>query len=202
MYAHLAGPCKNVPESVKQLAREQIVARRVEGTKRKAAKENVTYQPHQSEPQNSPDTVPPSPHTQPLANLSNRFPLGPPPLKRSRTEPFSQPRDQASFETDLLHVFVQCNIAWNAAENPELRQFFGKWIPGMVVPSRRVLSSRVLDAEAERVQEAVHQRVKGQMAVGQCDGWKSVAKEAINATSMTVEGVVRGLTDTSLLMLS
>ncbi|OCH84209.1 hypothetical protein OBBRIDRAFT_741963 [Obba rivulosa] len=119
--------------------------------------------------------------------------------KRPRSESFSSPRDtdlpqpswpngiQEEFAADLCRLFIACNIAWWAVEHPFFRYFFSKWLPGAILPGRMTLGGRILEAEAGKVINDMRCRVKGRFASGQCDGWKSIAKNSIVASVVNVE---------------
>ncbi|KAM5539208.1 hypothetical protein V8D89_007081 [Ganoderma adspersum] len=70
---------------------------------------------------------------------------------------------QKLFEADLCDLFVACNFSFNAAENPQTRIFFNKWVPSTEVPDRRKLSGSC-----------------------QSDGWKNVTKTSILMSTMNV----------------
>ncbi|KAI0670527.1 hypothetical protein C8Q78DRAFT_1036700, partial [Trametes maxima] len=89
---------------------------------------------------------------------------------------------QQRFAKDLCNLFISCGIAWNVADNPEFCLFFGKWLPYAVIPDRRSLSGTYLNLAAAAVDERVAQRVSGHYAMGQCDGWKNVAKKHVVST--------------------
>lgn len=89
------------------------------------------------------------------------------PLKRKRTSQsnFSleapimwDESTHTEFASDMCKLFVACGFAWNSADNPEMRIFLEKWIPGVRVPGRRVLAGVVLDGEVELVEKT---RLKG-----------------------------------------
>ena len=58
---------------------------------------------------------------------------------------------QDEFNEDLCKLFISCGFAWNAASNPEMGLFMSKWIVGVKVPDRRVLSGRILDGKVVKV---------------------------------------------------
>jgi hypothetical protein len=88
----------------------------------------------------------------------------------------SHTTDQLDFSHDLCKLLVSCGISWNAVSNPEMRLFMGKWIPGVAVQDRRILSGQILDGEVKKVEARVIEKVKGKLATGQCDGWENIAK--------------------------
>jgi hypothetical protein len=98
---------------------------------------------------------------------------------------------QHEFDDDMCQMFASCGWAWNLANNPQLQQFFSKWVPEVQVPDRRKLSGPVLNAEVRKVEDRMKVRVEGQLATGQCDGWKNISKTSVIGTMITVDGEVR-----------
>jgi hypothetical protein len=111
------------------------------------------------------------------------------PVKRSKTNLVGTSRttDQLDFSQDLCKLLVSCGISWNAVGNPEMRLFMGKWIPGVAVQDRRILSGRILDGEGKKVEARLIEKVKGKLATGQCDGWENIAKTHVVTSVFTVE---------------
>jgi hypothetical protein len=62
-----------------------------------------------------------------------------------------------------------------------------KWVGGVAVQDRRIMSGRILDGEVQKAEQQVIDKVKGKMATGQCDGWDNVAKTHVVTSMMTVE---------------
>ncbi|KAM5543668.1 hypothetical protein V8D89_002919 [Ganoderma adspersum] len=93
---------------------------------------------------------------------------------------------QKLFEADLCDLFVACNFSFNAAENPQTRIFFNKWVPGAEVPDCRKLSGSCLDAAVTTALAGTQTAVFGQYATGQSDGWKNVAKTSVLTSTMNV----------------
>jgi hypothetical protein len=118
--------------------------------------------------------------------------MGPPAQKKLRLNTSKPTANmQHEFDSDMCQMFASCGWAWNSANNPQLRQFFSKWIPGVQVPDRRKLSGAVLDAEVRKVEDRIKVKVEGQLATGQCDGWKNISKTSVIGTMITVDGEVR-----------
>lgn len=124
------------------------------------------------------------------------------PLKRHRTSSFVSPEDSGSpspvsgawnpllqqeFGEDFCKFLIATRSAWNTANNPQVRLFVDKWIPGAIVPDRRTLSGPILDREAGKVEEKLKLKLKGRKATLQTDGWKNKAKQAIVATMVSVD---------------
>lgn len=62
-----------------------------------------------------------------------------------------------------------------------------KWVGGVTVQDRRIMSGRILDGEVQKAEQHIIDKVKGKVATGQCDGWDNVAKTHIITSMMTVE---------------
>jgi hypothetical protein len=97
---------------------------------------------------------------------------------------------QREFGEDMCKLFVACGFLWNSANNPEMHKFVSRWMPGMVVPDRRLLSGRILKGETKKQRDEVISKVRGKIATGQCDGWENIAKTHIVTSMMTVENEV------------
>jgi hypothetical protein len=68
-----------------------------------------------------------------------------------------------------------------------MQLFMGKWIPGVVVQDRRILSGWILDGEVKKVEARLIEKVKGKLATGQCDGWENIVKTHVITSVITVE---------------
>ncbi|KAF8345223.1 hypothetical protein F5887DRAFT_836824, partial [Amanita rubescens] len=97
------------------------------------------------------------------------------------------PHLQQEFGEDFCKLLIATRSAWNTANNPQVRLFVDKWIPGAIVPDRRTLSGSILDREAGKVEEKLKLKLKGRKATFQTDGWKNTAKQAIVATMVSVD---------------
>ena len=91
-------------------------------------------------------------------------------------------------------MFIVCDITWNSANSPELRRFFGKWLPQAAVPGHRALSGEFLDENAATVEATILERVKGKLAMGQSDGWKNVSKTNVTTSMISVDHQVQSWT--------
>jgi hypothetical protein len=139
----------------------------------------------------------PSPLPSPLL-LSAPFE---PSLKRRRTSSFTEdslnsttpqwhPERQEEFASDFCRLLIAIRAAWNTANNPEMRIFAQKWIPGAIIPDRRTLSGPILDREAMKVEEKLKVKLQGKKATFQTDGWKNKAKQSIVASMVSVKSEV------------
>ena len=116
------------------------------------------------------------------------------PLKHARTSlrsiddsPLVSAERQKEFSQDMCKLLVSCGIPWNAASNPQMHNFFSRWIPGVVVQDRQILSGGILDAEVKKVEERIVAKVKGRLTMEQCDGWENIAKTHVVTSMMTVK---------------
>ncbi|THU88732.1 hypothetical protein K435DRAFT_555492, partial [Dendrothele bispora CBS 962.96] len=103
------------------------------------------------------------------------------------------------FHTDMCWLMVSGLVAWHAVENPFWQYFFSKWVPGSVLPSRGVLSGRILDEEVEKAEAKTRLNTANRYGTGQCDGWKNVAKNSLITAMINVEyrPYLLGVTDVS-----
>ena len=131
------------------------------------------------------------------------------PLKRSRVSSFTtgmgqdgftqspvaervwNPTLQQEFGEDFCKLLIATRSSWNTANNPQMRIFVDKWIPGAIIPDRRTLSGPILDREAGKVEEKLKLKLKNRKATFQTDGWKNKARQAIVATMVSVDFEVR-----------
>jgi hypothetical protein len=97
---------------------------------------------------------------------------------------------QENFDDNILKLFVSCGFSWNSASNPHMRLFVEKWIPGVNLPDHRASSGCILDREVVKVEARTREQIKGNIATGQCNGWKNVAKTSVVTSMITVEHVV------------
>jgi hypothetical protein len=96
----------------------------------------------------------------------------------------------SEFSSDLCKLFVSINTAWRSAQNPEFELFVNRWIPGAVIPDRRLLSGPLLRAEVDKIESALVKEVKGRYGTGQCDGWKNISKTSLVGSMVTVNYTV------------
>lgn len=78
------------------------------------------------------------------------------PSKRARVSSFTSPDSpqigrvwnpplQQEFGEDFCKLLIATRSSWNTANNPQMRLFVEKWIPGAIIPDRRTLSGSILD---------------------------------------------------------
>jgi hypothetical protein len=171
LHAHLQ-KCSPVPSNVKERASADA--------QRKKNKESIPITPTR-QLRHSIRT--------PVKSPSTKSAKKGPPQKKLHTSKLTA-NAQHKFDSDMCQMFASCGWAWNSANNPQLRQFFSKWVPEVQVPDRRKLSGPLLDAEVRKVEDRMKARVEGQLAMGQCDGWKNISKTSVIGTMITVDGEV------------
>ena len=98
---------------------------------------------------------------------------------------------QEQFRSELCMLLVATNTAWWAVDHPYVRWWVSRWVPGALVPSRKLLSGAVLDNLSKNIESEMKSKVTGKFATGQCDGWKNIAKTSLIASMINVEYVVR-----------
>jgi hypothetical protein len=96
-----------------------------------------------------------------------------------------------AFNQDLTRAIVSTNIPFNVVTNPAFQQFLRTWAADPPIASRQVLSGRHLKKLVRDIENKAQTRMKGKLGMGQCDGWKNVAKTSIVATMVTIENQVR-----------
>lgn len=89
------------------------------------------------------------------------------------------------FTEDWTRVLLSMNAAFNTVEDPQLRKFMHKWIPGAPNLSRHQVSGPVLDRLSQAVIRETTASLKGRLVTGQCDGWKNKAKTSVVASMIT-----------------
>lgn len=65
-------------------------------------------------------------------------------------------------------------------EHPLWREFFSKLRPSFNLPSRKQISTTLLDSQYEKTKEVVEKEIKNAKILHlQCDGWSNVRNESI-----------------------
>jgi hypothetical protein len=97
---------------------------------------------------------------------------------------------QSEFAEDLCKLLIAIRASWNSANNPQMRLFFHKWLPGSVVPDRRTLSGPILDREVQKVEDKLKEKLRGRLATFMTDRWKNKAKQSIVASMVSISSEV------------
>ncbi|KAF7322734.1 hypothetical protein HMN09_00052300 [Mycena chlorophos] len=101
-------------------------------------------------------------------------------LKRQRVEsnnpltPVFSPAAQSKFETRIARITASVGFPLSWVENPEVIEFFQLFLPGAVLPTRGVLTRRLLANTLKTLQDAVWKPLHGAMGTLQADGWTGV----------------------------
>jgi hypothetical protein len=95
-----------------------------------------------------------------------------------------------AFQTDLCKLFVDRNYAFNGIDGYQWQAFSAKWMNNAPLPSRHSLSGNILKGIVKKVDGEMKDAVKNKMGMGQCDGWKNVARDSVIATMVTVDDIV------------
>lgn len=94
---------------------------------------------------------------------------------------------QEAFESDLVRMFATANFPLSSIEDPEVRKFLLKWIPGAKIPWAKSFGGPILSSEVSRLENEIKARAKGKLATVQCDGWKDVSRKHLVAFMFTAE---------------
>jgi len=104
--------------------------------------------------------------------------------QQSITNYFARPfstNDKAKFEQLLLHMIISNNLSFTFLENQETKSLFEFLSPGLSLPTRRIISERVLiDAAKNSYDNMINIAKKDSYGVTvACDGWSNVKSEKI-----------------------
>jgi hypothetical protein len=134
----------------------------------------------------------PSPLTQSLSRESSLS------VKRQRTRTISRThsmpdihkgqwttQDQADFENHLIRMTASADFSFSWVENPEWLSFVERFIPLANSPSRKVLSTRILDTNLEKTRTLARSVAKGSFVTLQADGWTGLNTHHLVAFMMT-----------------
>lgn len=189
LWRHLK-KCPHAPLTVKEKADMKLSRGSSSGSSAASPAQSATHQdprhpalhlpPVPPIPQNSSDVIPP---------------LAPTPIASANTSCFygeAEPRPMPSailseFHADLCWLMVSALVSWRAVELPYWQYFFQKWVPGAVLPSREVISGRILNEEVAKADLEMRKKVQSHYGTGQCDGWKNVAKSSLITGMINIE---------------
>lgn len=94
--------------------------------------------------------------------------------------------DEQRYLEQLLVRIVACgNLPLSFVENVQFRIFCTKYIPQAKIPSRAVLTQRILCTELEEWRAKSIARVMGQAVTLQCDGWTGLNNQHYVAFMIT-----------------
>lgn len=93
---------------------------------------------------------------------------------------------QKQFEQFIAKLTASAGFLFSWVGNPEFVKFIQEFLPGAKVPSRRVLSNRILPTMLKTVRENIREQVRGRLATVQCDGWSGANSHHLVAFMVTV----------------
>ncbi|KAJ3497528.1 hypothetical protein NLJ89_g10338 [Agrocybe chaxingu] len=89
---------------------------------------------------------------------------------REPQEPWDE-ESQKTFETFLARITASGDFPLSWVTNPEFVSFCQKYIPDARLPSRKVLTNRILPRALKDVRAGIMAKAFGGLATVQCDGW-------------------------------
>ncbi|KAI0075641.1 hypothetical protein K474DRAFT_1599419 [Panus rudis PR-1116 ss-1] len=81
---------------------------------------------------------------------------------------------QALLESHLARITASANLPLSWVENLAVLNFFSEFLPPAEIPSRKVLTNRLIPDELRVHRAKVQAQVSGADATGICDGWTGV----------------------------
>ncbi|KAF7318028.1 hypothetical protein HMN09_00310100 [Mycena chlorophos] len=88
--------------------------------------------------------------------------------------PVFSPAAQSKFETRIARINALVGFPLSWVENPEVIEFFQLFLLGAVLPTRGVLTRRLLANTLKTLQDAAWKPLHGAMGTLQADGWTGV----------------------------
>lgn len=79
--------------------------------------------------------------------------------------------DQIAFEVHLIRMIAEGNMPLHFVENRSWQLFCQRFTPHAIIPSRKVLTHRILPQELSRWRTLAESRLSGQSVTLQSDGW-------------------------------
>ncbi|KAI0072466.1 hypothetical protein K474DRAFT_1711580 [Panus rudis PR-1116 ss-1] len=87
------------------------------------------------------------------------------------TQPVWSDSDQHDFDKHVAHATASANLPLRWVEDPEVIALFQRFVPAAHIPSRKVLTKRLIPTEVNNLRTASHNKTVGALATGQADGW-------------------------------
>ena len=81
-----------------------------------------------------------------------------------------------------------CNLPFSVVEHPLFRTLVETLRPGYRPPSRKTLSSTLLDQEHNKLHSTMRGKLEGKTVTMQQDGWSTLHNDPVISTSVTCEG--------------
>ncbi|KAH6873589.1 hypothetical protein BKA70DRAFT_1379130 [Coprinopsis sp. MPI-PUGE-AT-0042] len=94
------------------------------------------------------------------------------------------------FEEGLAEITVACGFPLSWLDNPRVIQFFDQWFPGAKLPSRKVVTGRIIPTLVKKSREQVIASIKGQSMTLQGDGWTGINQRHVVAFMVGMNGKV------------
>jgi hypothetical protein len=92
-----------------------------------------------------------------------------------------------AFNKDIIRFIASSNSSFNIVSNPSFQHIMRKWAGNPPLATRQALRQKYLKEVVEEVEQDARQEMEGKLAMGQCDGWKNVAKASLVVILATVE---------------
>ena len=109
------------------------------------------------------------------------------PLSAFGDQSFEWSKDQQKlFESSLAWLTASAGFSFNWVNNPEFVRFCQQFLPHAELPSRKVLSNRILPTMLRDIRAGIREKVNGQLATVQCGGWTGPNSHHLIAYMVTV----------------
>lgn len=82
--------------------------------------------------------------------------------------------EQSSFEIHLIRLIAEGNLPLRFSENRRWLLFCQMFMPHAKIPSRKVLTNRILPRELQHWRTQAYNRLSGQLVTLQSDGWTGI----------------------------
>jgi hypothetical protein len=95
-----------------------------------------------------------------------------------------------AFDQGIARVTAAAGFSLSWIENPEVVSFFQMFLPQANLPSRGVLTLRLLSQTLSIMQTDLRQSLRGAIGTGQADGWSGVNSHHLIAFMFAARGKV------------
>ncbi|KAE9385655.1 hypothetical protein BT96DRAFT_750704, partial [Gymnopus androsaceus JB14] len=102
---------------------------------------------------------------------------------------------QVQFEERITRLTASAGFSLSWVENPEFRALIQEFMPYAKIPSRKVLTNRLLPKLAQTFRDRAQHDAQANNAnvTAQCDGWSGVNHHHLIAFMITTNGKVRSV---------
>ncbi|KAJ7938633.1 hypothetical protein B0H13DRAFT_1460255, partial [Mycena leptocephala] len=97
---------------------------------------------------------------------------------------------QTAFDQGIARVTAAAGFSLSWVENPEVVSFFQTFLPQANLPSRGVLTRRLVPQTLSVLQKDLRQSLQGAIGTGQADGWTAVNSHHLIAFMFAARGKV------------